>query len=128
MIVLDTLFVVEQVVSSTEHSQTLLASVLRVMLHALNTTQSTHFYSIFFLCKGGYFSKYSNLKATEHCAALCKSLLNHCSSSISGVRPQASASLYLLLRQNYEIGNNFARVKMQEKPFSRRDIQQLQIP
>ena len=29
------------------------------------------------------------------------------------VRSQASASLYLLMRQNFEIGNNFARVKMQ---------------
>lgn len=116
MIVLDTLFVVEQVVSSTEHSQTLLASVLRVMLHALNTTQSTQFLQHLFALQRSLVSKYPNLlfdEATEHCAALCKSLLKHCSSSISGVRSQASASLYLLMRQNYEIGNNFARVKMQ---------------
>ena len=39
MIVLDTLAVVEQVVAAADHSQTLLASVLRVMLHALNTNQ-----------------------------------------------------------------------------------------
>jgi len=116
MTVLDTLFVVEQVVSSTEHSQTLLASVLRVMLHALNTTQSTQFLQHLFAIQRSLVSKYPNLlfdEATEHCAALCKSLLKHCSSSISGVRSQASASLYLLMRQNYEIGNNFARVKMQ---------------
>merc|ERR1719206_496775 len=70
MIVLDTLFVVEQVVSSTEHSQTLLASVLRVMLHALNTTQSTQFLQHLFALQRSLVSKYPNLlfdEATEHC-------------------------------------------------------------
>lgn len=32
---------------------------------------------------------------------------------MSAIRSQAAASLYLLMRQNFEIGNNFARVKMQ---------------
>uniref|UniRef100_A0A672RE70 Dedicator of cytokinesis 6 n=1 Tax=Sinocyclocheilus grahami TaxID=75366 RepID=A0A672RE70_SINGR len=50
---------------------------------------------------------------TELCADLCLRLLRHCSSSVSSVRSHASASLYLLMRQNFEIGNNFARVKMQ---------------
>ncbi|EPY83702.1 hypothetical protein CB1_000538021 [Camelus ferus] len=50
---------------------------------------------------------------TEQCADLCLRLLRHCSSSISTIRSHASASLYLLMRQNFEIGNNFARVKMQ---------------
>lgn len=71
---------------------------------------------------------------TELCADLCLRLLRHCSNSISSIRSQASASLYLLMRQNFEIGNvskhisisyhlslhnfafsaqNFARVKMQ---------------
>ena len=42
---------------------------------------------------------------TELCADLCSRLLNHCSSAISSIRAQASASLYLLMRQNFEIGN-----------------------
>lgn len=42
---------------------------------------------------------------TELCADLCLRLLRHCSSSIGSVRSHASASLYLLMRQNYEIGN-----------------------
>uniref|UniRef100_A0A8C9VJG7 Dedicator of cytokinesis 6 n=1 Tax=Scleropages formosus TaxID=113540 RepID=A0A8C9VJG7_SCLFO len=50
---------------------------------------------------------------TELCADLCLRLLRHCSSSVGSVRSHASASLYLLMRQNFEIGNNFARVKMQ---------------
>merc|ERR1719391_711178 len=116
MIVLDTLTVVEQVVAAADHSQTLLASVLRVMLHALNTNQSTSFLQHLFAVQRALVTKHPNLlfdEATEHCAALCKCLLKHCSSSIAQVRSQASASLYLLMRQNFEIGNNFARVKMQ---------------
>ena len=103
----------------TDHSQALLASVLRVMLHALNTNQSTSFLQHLFSVQRSLVSKYPNLlfdEATEHCAALCKCLLKHCSSAISQVRSQASASLYLLMRQNFEIGNNFARVKMQVVP------------
>lgn len=42
---------------------------------------------------------------TEQCADLCLRLLRSCSSSISIIRAHASASLYLLMRQNFEIGN-----------------------
>ena len=42
---------------------------------------------------------------TEQCAELCARLLKHCSSSISDIRAWACASLYLLMRQNFEIGN-----------------------
>lgn len=42
---------------------------------------------------------------TEQCADLCLRLLRSCSSSISTIRAHASASLYLLMRQNFEIGN-----------------------
>lgn len=60
--------------------------------------------------------KFPNLlfdEETEHCADLCLQLLTHCSSLLPAVRAHAAASLYLLMRQNFEIGNNFARVKMQ---------------
>ena len=43
MLVLDTLDLIVQIVSHTDHSQGLLASVLRVLLHALHTNQSTMF-------------------------------------------------------------------------------------
>ncbi|OQR75674.1 dedicator of cytokinesis protein 7-like [Tropilaelaps mercedesae] len=52
-------------------------------------------------------------ESAEHCSELCLLLLRHCSSRVSAIRSQAAASLYLLMRQNFEIGNNFARVKMQ---------------
>ena len=42
---------------------------------------------------------------TEQCAELCNCLLRHCSSSVPDIRAWATASLYLLMRHNYEIGN-----------------------
>ena len=116
MIVLDTLELIVQVVSHTDHSQGLLTSVLKVLLHALGTNQSTFFIRHLFAVQRSFVFKFPSLlfdEASEHCADLCLRLLKHCSSSISAVRSQSSASLYLLMRQNFEIGNNFARVKMQ---------------
>ncbi len=108
MLVLDTLELIVQVVSHTDHSQGLLASVLRVLLHALATNQSTAFLQHLFAVQRSFVFKFPSLlfdEASEHCADLCLRLLKHCSSSISPVRSQASASLYLLMRQNFEIGN-----------------------
>lgn len=42
---------------------------------------------------------------TEQCADLCLRLLRHCSSPVTNIRTHASASLYMLMRQNFEIGN-----------------------
>lgn len=41
----------------------------------------------------------------EQCADLCLQLLRHCSSVLTDIRTHASASLYMLMRQNFEIGN-----------------------
>lgn len=46
---------------------------------------------------------------TELCADLCLRLLRHCGSRISTIRAHASASLYLLMRQNFEIGHVWGR-------------------
>ena len=45
------------------------------------------------------------VEETEQCADLCLRLLRHCSSLISQTRAQASASLYMLMRQNYDLDN-----------------------
>lgn len=42
---------------------------------------------------------------TELCADLCLRLLRHCSSRVAIIRTHASTSLYLLMRQNFEMGN-----------------------
>ncbi|CAN8011055.1 unnamed protein product, partial [Ixodes pacificus] len=114
--VLDVLELIVQVVSQSDSQQSVLGTVLRVVLHALDCSQSTLVLQSLFATQRSLVFKFPELlfeEETEQCADLCLLLLRHCSSAIRSVRSQASASLYLLMRQNFEIGNNFARVKMQ---------------
>ncbi|KAK7862685.1 hypothetical protein R5R35_000927 [Gryllus longicercus] len=115
-IILDTLERIVQVASQADNLQGLLGVVLKVLLHALARNQSTCVLQNMFATQRSIVFKFPNLlfdEETEQCADLCLRLLKHCSSNMADVRSQASGSLYLLMRQNFEIGNNFARVKMQ---------------
>ncbi|TRY89209.1 hypothetical protein DNTS_025390 [Danionella cerebrum] len=109
LIVLDTLEIIVKTVVMSELKESVLGGVLRVLLHSMAGNQSALFLQHCFSTQRALVYK----EDTELCADLCLRLLRHCSSSISTVRSHASASLYLLMRQNFEIGNNFARVKMQ---------------
>lgn len=63
---------------------------------------------LFLTCVCPIFSQFPEMlfeDDTELCSDLCLRLLRHCGSCISSVRTHASASLYLLMRQNFEIGN-----------------------
>ncbi|XP_035782880.1 dedicator of cytokinesis protein 7-like [Anopheles albimanus] len=116
LIVLDTLEMIVQVASSSEMHHSLLGTVLKVLLHALSRNQSTMALQNLFASQRSLVFKYHNLlfdEETDNCADLCLLLLKHCGSLLPTVRSQAAASLYLLMRQNFEIGNNFARIKMQ---------------
>uniref|UniRef100_A0AAQ6AA02 Dedicator of cytokinesis 6 n=1 Tax=Amphiprion ocellaris TaxID=80972 RepID=A0AAQ6AA02_AMPOC len=113
LIVLDTL---EITVVASELKESVLGGVLRVLLHSMAGNQSALFLQHCFTTQRALVFKFPEMlfeEDTELCADLCLRLLRHCSSSVSSVRSHASASLYLLMRQNFEIGNNFARVKMQ---------------
>uniref|UniRef100_A0A6I8NBE1 Dedicator of cytokinesis 6 n=1 Tax=Ornithorhynchus anatinus TaxID=9258 RepID=A0A6I8NBE1_ORNAN len=112
LVVLDTLEVIVQV----EAKESVLSGVLKVLLHSLGCTQSALFLQHCFATQRALVCKFPELlfeEDTELCADLCLRLLRHCSSCVGTIRTHASASLYLLMRQNFEIGNNFARVKMQ---------------
>uniref|UniRef100_A0A8C9XPH0 Dedicator of cytokinesis 6 n=1 Tax=Sander lucioperca TaxID=283035 RepID=A0A8C9XPH0_SANLU len=114
LIVLDTLEIVTVVASELKES--VLGGVLRVLLHSMAGNQSALFLQHCFTTQRALVFKFPEMlfeEDTELCADLCLRLLRHCSSSVGSVRSHASASLYLLMRQNFEIGNNFARVKMQ---------------
>ncbi|XP_069991563.1 dedicator of cytokinesis protein 7 isoform X5 [Penaeus vannamei] len=116
MIILDTLENIVQVVTNADHLQGLLSVVFRVLLHALASNQSTTSLTNMFNTQRALVAKFPGLlfdEETEQCADLCLQLLKHCSSCICTIRSHAAASLYLLMRHNFEIGNNFARVKMQ---------------
>ncbi|XP_071850435.1 dedicator of cytokinesis protein 7-like isoform X2 [Apostichopus japonicus] len=116
MTVLDTLELLIQTISSTDNMQGALTGVMKVILHMLALNQSTVVLENVLATQRSLVFKYPELlfeEETEQCADLSLRLLRHCSSCISQIRSHASASLYLLMRQNFEIGNNFARVKMQ---------------
>uniref|UniRef100_A0AAY4CHG2 Dedicator of cytokinesis 6 n=1 Tax=Denticeps clupeoides TaxID=299321 RepID=A0AAY4CHG2_9TELE len=113
LIVLDTLEVIVKVGLLKE---SVLGGVLRVLLHSMAGNQSALFLQHCFATQRALVFKFPEMlfeEDTELCADLCLRLLRHCSSRVASVRSHASASLYLLMRQNFEIGNNFARVKMQ---------------
>jgi len=116
LIVLDALELLVQTILANDNLRVVLNTVKRVVLHALACNQSTEVLKAMFATQRSIVRKVPELLFevdTELCADLCYRLLNHCCSSLSEVRLQGSASLYLLMRQNFEIGNNFARVKMQ---------------
>ncbi|XP_070194616.1 dedicator of cytokinesis protein 7-like isoform X3 [Littorina saxatilis] len=116
LIALDTLELIIQIAQASDMMQPLLSSALRVMLHMLGLNQSSLVLQNLFSTQRALVTKFLDLlfeEETEQCADLCLRLLRHCSSPIGIVRSHAAASLYLLMRQNFELGNNFARVKMQ---------------
>uniref|UniRef100_A0A8C5ED45 Dedicator of cytokinesis protein 7-like n=1 Tax=Gouania willdenowi TaxID=441366 RepID=A0A8C5ED45_GOUWI len=116
LIVLDTLEIIVKTVVASELKESVLGGVLRVLLHSMAGNQSALFLQHCFTTQRALVFKFPEMlfeEDTELCADLCLRLLRHCSSSVGSVRSHASASLYLLMRQNFEIGNNFARVKMQ---------------
>nr|XP_015204455.1 PREDICTED: dedicator of cytokinesis protein 6 [Lepisosteus oculatus] len=116
LVVLDTLEIIVKTVLLSETKESILGGVLRVLLHSMACNQSALFLQHCFATQRALVFKFPEMlfeEDTELCADLCLRLLRHCSSSVGTVRSHASASLYLLMRQNFEIGNNFARVKMQ---------------
>uniref|UniRef100_A0A8C5LQ60 Dedicator of cytokinesis 6 n=1 Tax=Leptobrachium leishanense TaxID=445787 RepID=A0A8C5LQ60_9ANUR len=116
LVVLDTLEIIVQTVMMSELKESILGGVLKVLLHSMGYNQSAVYLQHCFTSQRTLVCKFPEMlfeDDTELCSDLCLRLLRHCSSWISSVRAHASASLYLLMRQNFEIGNNFARVKMQ---------------
>ncbi|PVD22808.1 hypothetical protein C0Q70_16064 [Pomacea canaliculata] len=116
LITLDTIELIIQIAQASDLMQPLLSSALRVLLHMLGLNQSSLVLQNLFATQRALVTKFLDLlfeEETEQCADLCLRLLRHCSAPISNTRSQAAASLYLLMRQNFELGNNFARVKMQ---------------
>ena len=83
--------------------------VLKVLLRALARNQSTLVLQHMFNTQRALVFKYHSAlfdeEESERCGDLCLTLLTRCSSPLSAVRSHAAASLYLLMRQNFEIGN-----------------------
>ncbi|VDK44685.1 unnamed protein product [Anisakis simplex] len=116
--VLDTLELLVRVlaVPGSDHLFFVLPSVLRVLMHMLACSQSVQSLENIFASQRALVIKYPDLlfeQEIEQCGELCLHLLRHCASRLPAVRSQAAASLYLLMRQSFESGANFSKVKMQ---------------
>ena len=107
LVVLD---ILELLIGNTlhiENLQSVLGKNLEVLLHLMLCNQSIEVSRCVFASQRAIVRKFPELilyEETEQCAELCARLLKHCSSSMADVRAWACASLYLLMRQNYEIG------------------------
>ena len=102
----------------TNQTKELLANILQIILHSLSLNQSTLVLQNLFATQRSLTLKFPQIIFddrfdVEFCADICLQLLRHCSSSVGLVRAQASASLYVLMRQNYCVAQNFAKIKMQ---------------
>uniref|UniRef100_A0A5S6QDK1 Dedicator of cytokinesis protein 7 n=1 Tax=Trichuris muris TaxID=70415 RepID=A0A5S6QDK1_TRIMR len=122
LIVLDTLEYISRLalssdcLASTGSGPVILSLVLRILLHMFACSQSVRVLLSLFASQRAFVAKYPEIlfeEETEQCAELCLQLLRLCASRLAELRSQAAASLYLLLRQAFETGPNFARVKMQ---------------
>lgn len=115
-IILDTLEKCVAIIAQWDTQQHLVGLALTVLLHALGKNQSTTVLPHLFASQRSLVYKFHSAlfdEESSYCADLCLLLLKHCGSQIESVRSQAAASLYLLMRQTFQIGNNFAKVKMQ---------------
>ena len=107
LIVLDTLELLVQ--SLSLEAQSMLGKVLEALLHLMGSNQSTEVMKCIFATQRAIVCKFPELvfyEETEQCAELCARLLRHCSSSVPEIRAWACASLYLLMRQNFELLGN----------------------
>ncbi|XP_022913566.1 dedicator of cytokinesis protein 7 [Onthophagus taurus] len=115
-IILDALERCVSTIAQWDSQQNLIGLALTVLLHALGKNQSITVLPHIFASQRSLVYKFHSAlfdDESNHCAKLCLLLLKHCGSNLPSVRSQAAASLYLLMRQTFQIGNNFARVKMQ---------------
>lgn len=107
-VILDMLEKVVQVVSASDVQQSVVGTILKILLHALARNQSTTVLPHMFATQRSLVFKFHSIlfdEETEQLPDLCLLLLKHCGSCIPSVRSQAAASLYLLMRQTFEIGN-----------------------
>lgn len=97
----------------------IVGSALQVVLQLLSLNQSTSVLEAAFHCQRALLFHFPDLlfieglPDVEFCSELCYLLLKHCGSKVALVRAHSSASMYLLMRQNYHSTGNFSRIKIQ---------------
>ncbi|CAG5048236.1 unnamed protein product [Parnassius apollo] len=103
---------VVQSVSGLEWGQQACGAALGVLLRALQRNQSAAVLQHMFASVRALIVKLGWSCCGEE-SGICRVLLRHCAALTATTRAHASATLYALMRQHYQLGNNFSRVKMQ---------------
>ncbi|XP_059061813.1 dedicator of cytokinesis protein 7 [Achroia grisella] len=98
--------------SSLECGQSVCSAALQVLLRALQRNQSTTVLQHMFASVRALILKLGWSCCGEE-SGTCRVLLRHCAALAAPPRAHAAAALYALMRQHYQLGNNFSRVKMQ---------------
>ncbi|XP_068621586.1 dedicator of cytokinesis protein 7 [Battus philenor] len=101
-----------QSVSGLEWGQSACSAALGVLLRALQRNQSAPVLQHMFASVRALIVKLGWSCCGEE-SGICRVLLRHCAALTASTRAHASATLYALMRQHYQLGNNFSRVKMQ---------------
>ncbi|KAL5265112.1 hypothetical protein ACHWQZ_G006003 [Mnemiopsis leidyi] len=97
-------------------SSPLVSKILDVILLMMSSNQSIYVMRLVFATQRSVITKFPHIifeEETDQCSSLCYHLLRHCASSVKEVREESIASIYLLMRQNYESVGSFSRVKIQ---------------
>ncbi|XP_032903041.1 dedicator of cytokinesis protein 7-like isoform X1 [Amblyraja radiata] len=113
LIVLDTLELLIQSSSPMPELRPVVTGVLKVLIHSLSCNQSTLYLKDGFNTQRAFITKFPEVlfeDDSEHCTDLCLLLLQRSTSHFESTRTQASASLYLLMRQSYHA--HFPKAKM----------------
>ncbi|XP_026738533.1 dedicator of cytokinesis protein 7 isoform X1 [Trichoplusia ni] len=98
--------------SNLECGQSVCSAALQVVLRALQRNQSVVVLQHMFATVRALIVKLGWSCCGEE-SGICRVLLRHCAALSAPTRSHASATLYALMRQHYQLGNNFSRVKMQ---------------
>ncbi|KAJ0181570.1 hypothetical protein K1T71_002292 [Dendrolimus kikuchii] len=103
---------IAQSCSNLDCGQSICSAALQVLLRALQRNQSVTVLQHMFATVRALIVKLGWSCCGEE-SGVCRVLLRHCASLSALARAHASATLYALMRQHYQLGNNFSRVKMQ---------------
>ncbi|XP_064293051.1 dedicator of cytokinesis protein 7 isoform X3 [Plodia interpunctella] len=109
---LQALETIVQTCSNLDCGQSVCTGALQVLLRALQRNQSTAVLQHMFASVRALIVKLGWSCCGEE-SGVCRVLLRHCAALSQHTRAHAAATLYALMRQHYQLGNNFSRVKMQ---------------
>ena len=119
LVVLDTLeeFMLDMEEELLQPESQLMQYVFDVLVELLDQKQTTSFLSCLFLSIRRFILKFKDsiflYRNTTYCSDLCFHILRYTNSANPITRSESASLLYLMIKVNYQVRNNFARTKLQ---------------